>query len=487
MRKIKILVVEDDAIVSKDINKTLHNLGYSVTSIVPAGKEAFIKVGGDNPDLVRMDIVLKGELSGIETARKIYDRFNIPIVYITSYLDEKIMEAAKITNPFGYILKPIDEKKLRINIEIALYKHTREKKLEQALCDSERRYSQLVNHMNEGVVVQDENSIITYVNERFLEMSGYTKEEIIGYSPTKFLDEIQLEYFKRQRTRRKKGISNTCKMEGNRKNGQRVLMNVSSAPIYDEDNSKGIIAMLTDVAEFRQIEKKLNRSQKELHNLYRHLHSIREKESKRIAREIHDELGQILTALKMDIFWLANKLSNSHKDQKLFLEKIKSMSKLIDVTIKTVQKIASDLRPGILDDLGLVPAIEWQAQDFQNRTKIKCKTDLDSNGVELTPDCSTAIFRIFQEALTNVARHDEATRVNASLRRKNGKLEMRIRDNGKGIKENDILSSNSLGIMGMRERLHPFDGKLKLHGIPNRETTLVVILPIDGSQVKGDM
>lgn len=208
--------------------------------------------------------------------------------------------------------------------------------------------------------MQDENGLITFVNDRFLEISGYTQEEIIGHSLTKFLNNVHIECFKKRRTRRKKGNSDTYEGWGKRKDGQRILMSVLSSPIYDErGNFIESIAVLTNLTERRQVEKILNRSQKELHNLYRHLHSVREKESKRIAREIHDELGQNLTALKMELFWMVNKLSNSHKDQGLFLDKIKSMSKLIDVTIKCVQKIASELRPGILDDLGLVPAIEW--------------------------------------------------------------------------------------------------------------------------------
>lgn len=484
MSMIKILVVQDNPIISKEIKRNLHNLGYSITSIVPSGKEALEKTAEESSDLVLLDIDFKSYLKGIKTARQIRERFAIPIVYITDCLSEKKIDSDKITESFYYVCKPIDEKELCITIKTALSIHTQLKKLKEELSESEKRYSLLVNHMNEGVLMQDEKGLITFVNDRLLEMSGYTQEDVIGHLFTEFFGEVPIKKFRKQKTRREKDIYDTCIIEWKRKNGQGVSTSILLSPIYDKENDfKGSIAVFTDITEFRQIEKKLNKSKKELHNLYRHLHSVKEKESKRIAREIHDELGQALTALKIELFWLANKLSKSDKNQKLFLEKIKSMSELIDTTVRRIQRIASELRPGILDDLGLVPAIEWQAQDFENRTRIKCITKLDLNGVELDPDCSTAIFRIFQEALTNVARHAEATEVKVRLKDGNSKLEIKISDNGRGIAESDILSPNSLGLIGMRERLRAFDGKLKLHSAPNRGTTLAIILPINKCKV----
>ena len=371
LRKIKILIVEPDSITARDLKDMLHSLGlgYTVTSIASTGEEALEKAKQDTPDLLLLDITLPGKLDGIQTARRIRALYNIPIIYVTIHSDEKTLQKAKLVEPEGYVLKPIDERELRIAVEIALQTHAKVKEIEKALRESEERFS------------------------RFGE--------------------------------------------------------------------------------------ELKRSQEELRKLSRHLHFARERESKRIAREIHDELGQALTALKMELTWISKNLPLTHELHKLVSTKAKSMSSLVDSTIKKVQRIASELRPGVLDDLGLVPAIEWLGQDFQNRTKIKCLTNLASFDYDLDPECSTAVFRILQEALTNVARHARASRVRVSLKEKKNKLELKIRDNGRGIAEKDVLSPDSLGLVGMRERLRPFQGDVRIQGIPDKGTTLAINLPID--------
>ena len=242
--------------------------------------------------------------------------------------------------------------------------------------------------------------------------------------------------------------------------------------------------VVTDITERRRVEEELNRSREELRSLSRHWQSIKESESKRIAREIHDELGQALTALKMDISWLFQKLPEVHKEQERFLSKIDSMSKIIDMTIQTVQKISAELRPGLLDDLGLVPAIEWLGQDFQKRTGVKCILNLKCDDSALGPECSTAIFRVIQEALTNVARHAKGSRVSIRLRENEENLDLEIRDNGRGIRDEEIFAPKSLGLIGMRERLHPFDGVLKLKGIPEKGTNVSILIPLKKAREK---
>jgi signal transduction histidine kinase len=201
---------------------------------------------------------------------------------------------------------------------------------------------------------------------------------------------------------------------------------------------------------------------------------VRERESTRIAREIHDELGQILTALKMDLSWLNKRLTNG---QKALREKTKSMSKLTDMIIRAVQRISTELRPGILDDLGLIPAIEWQAQEFQDRTDIKCEITIDNGEIDLDQDRSTSLFRIFQEALTNVARHANATKIKVSLKERPDKLLLKIEDNGRGITEEQISDPKSFGLIGIRERIYPWGGEVNIKGIWNEGTTVTVILP----------
>jgi len=483
MDKFKILIVEDDALVAEDIKQAIQNSGYSVTSIATSGLEALIKVKKDSPDLVLMDVVLKGKMDGIETAHKIHTHFNIPIIYITAYSGKDTLAAAKLTKPYGYLIKPINEKELLIAIEIALNKYREKKDIEETLSETESRYRQLIERINESIILLDKKGIISFVNDNFLKMNGYSQAEVIGHSIVEFLEGESIEKYRKQVSCKKNENHYEFELVWKRKNGQNVITKASLELIYDDRaDFKGSLMVLTDITKHRQVEKELVRSQWELRRLSQYLQNIREKEGKRIAREIHDELGQALTALKMDIFYLSKKFLNNYKNKKLFIKKTKSMLELIDETIRTVQKISAELRPRLLDDLGLVPAIEWYIKDFQERTKIECKSDLDFNCIKLDPDCSTAIFRIFQEALTNIARHAEATEVNISLKRINSKLEIQISDNGKGIKEDDIYSPNSLGLIGMKERIRPFNGELKLYNPENGGTTLSISLPFNTHQ-----
>jgi signal transduction histidine kinase len=223
----------------------------------------------------------------------------------------------------------------------------------------------------------------------------------------------------------------------------------------------------------------LRASEENLRALAARLQSVREEERSRIAREIHDQLGQSLTGLKMDLTWLNARLPSG---QKPLAEKVKSMFKLIDDTIQAVRKIASLLRPEVLDQLGLAAAIGWQARDFQMRTGIRCKVSLPPDAIAAAPELSTAAFRIFQELLTNVARHAGATRVDVSMRVEAGRLLLEVQDNGRGISEAELSGFKSLGLLGMRERAMLFGGSVDFSGALGKGTRVTVVLPLAGKQ-----
>ena len=215
-------------------------------------------------------------------------------------------------------------------------------------------------------------------------------------------------------------------------------------------------------------------AREQLRDLTTYLQTAREEERTRIAREIHDELGQTLTALKFDLSWLAKRLPEGQPE----LEKrAQVMSGLIDETIHTVRRVATELRPGLLDDLGLAAAIEWQAQEFAARTDIDCALQLDDVSASLDRDLATAVFRIFQETLTNIARHAEATEVRVTLTDDPGELSLTVQDNGKGIAEDQPSDSKSLGLIGMRERARAWGGDITFEGVSDRGTTVIVRIP----------
>jgi len=222
---------------------------------------------------------------------------------------------------------------------------------------------------------------------------------------------------------------------------------------------------------FRKTER-LRESEDKLRRLAAHLISVREEERAHIAREIHDELGQVLTGLKMQVTWLAKRLK-----EKPLIEKTDSMCKLIDSTVQTVRKIATGLRPEMLDDMGLVAAVGWQAKEFQKRTGIRARVKLPPEGAKLEVDISTSMFRIFQEILTNVARHSRATRVDIGLDVTGDRVSLEVADNGVGIPEGDLRGRKSLGLLGMHERALLFGGEVKISGSPGHGTRVAVSIP----------
>lgn len=232
------------------------------------------------------------------------------------------------------------------------------------------------------------------------------------------------------------------------------------------------IAEATAEAEREQALSELEISRSQFRELAHQLQVARERERTRVAREIHDVLGQALTALQMEVaLLLQHRRADKGRGQKLL--------QLIDVTVESVQRLVADLRPSQLDDLGLRAAIEWAIGEFQERWRIPCERQLPSEDLPLTSDQSTVIFRILQEALTNVARHAEANRVEIHLARRAGFIRLDVADNGRGIAEGSLSSPNSLGLIGMRERAVALGGRVEVRSNPAKGTRLTLLLPIE--------
>src|SRR6185437_3221265 len=222
--------------------------------------------------------------------------------------------------------------------------------------------------------------------------------------------------------------------------------------------------------ERRRAQEQLRESHEQLRALSVYLQHVREEERTRIAREVHDELGQALTSCKLDLSLLANKLpSPALKD------KAKALSAHIDTPIQTVRRIATELRPGILDHLGLIAALEWQANEFQTRTGIKCEVRTDLHEPVLTPDLATTFFRIFQETLTNIIRHAGATQVMVHLKEAAGRIILEVRDNGRGILPEEISNTRSMGLLGMKERAALLGGTFTIGPAPGGKGTLATV------------
>jgi signal transduction histidine kinase len=225
----------------------------------------------------------------------------------------------------------------------------------------------------------------------------------------------------------------------------------------------------------KQAEENLTNSRDQARALAAYLQSIREDERAVIARDLHDELGQTLTGLELGLSWLARKAAHS---QQPLQEKIGSLSALVTTMIRSVRRIAGELRPGVLDELGLVTTLKSEAREFKEKTGIPCLFETNVGRTRLTRAGSAAIFRITQAALTNIARHAHASRAKITLVKRTNRLILTVNDNGKGIARKQVRSAHSLGIIGMRERALALDGTLTLSGSKRNGTTLTVRIPL---------
>ncbi len=348
------------------------------------------------------------------------------------------------------------------------------RKLEGTLTDLKRekeKFEKTLYAVGDGIITADLEGNILSINRAAESFVGMVAAEAVGRQ----LDEVYaLCPDEKKRHEGTEGV-----LTG--KDGKEYIIEEVRTPLADiESNIYGVVIAFRNITERKQAEQYLQNSNEQLRALSTQLQSIREEERTTISREVHDELGQALTALKMDLSWLKRKLP---AEQEEIHQKIRPMLQLIDNTIQSVRRICSELRPGILDDLGLMAAIEWETGEFQRRSGIECRLIAGIEDFNLDREQNTITFRILQETLTNISRHAKASRVSVELKNSDGQLIMEIEDNGKGITQADIVNPKSLGILGMRERAYLFRGELDINGISGKGTTVTLRMPIKSERM----
>ncbi|MCV2368915.1 response regulator [Roseateles oligotrophus] len=350
----KILIVEDEHIVARDLLQQLQELGYNAIGHAVSGEQGIELASRLKPDLVLMDIQLSGAIDGIEAAQQIRAKLNLPVVFLTAFAADEVLARAKLTEPFGYILKPFTERELRTVLEMALYKH----KAEQGLAESAAQLRAL---------------------------------------------------------------------------SRRVL-------------------------------------------------EVQETERRRLALELHDELGQSLTAIKINLQSQARFRAIS--PEALGAENIR----IVDDALQQVRRLAMALRPSMLDDLGLAPALRWLAEQAAERSAYELQFQALMPPERLAPEIETTFFRIAQEALTNIARHARATQLEVVLQQSKQDLVMTIHDNGcgfdPGISRDQAMAGASLGMLGMQERAMLIGANLTIESSPGRGCMLLLNCPLRPAEVK---
>jgi PAS domain S-box-containing protein len=338
-----------------------------------------------------------------------------------------------------------------------------------------RDYEKVVEGVPEQIAVIDRQYQYLIANQAFLAYRGLRREQVVGHLVSELLGQDAIATLT-------KGKMDEC-FAGHVVNYERELtfpalgrrdILASYFPIEGPAGVDRIAMVLEDITERKRAERVLQRSFEQLHALTAQLQSLREQERATLARELHDRLGQSLTAVKIDLAALKTMPGRDQQRQR-----IDDLSGLLDQTIHSVRRISTELRPGILDDLGLVAALEWGAEEFQARTGIDCLLSVSTLVAAIDAEAATALFRIFQETLTNIAQYAGATRVRAVLFEDSGHLTLEIRDNGRGIREDQLSAACSLGILGMRERASLLGGDLTFGGDAESGTLVRVRIPTD--------
>jgi len=354
---------------------------------------------------------------------------------------------------------------------------TARKRAEEALRASEERFAKIfyLSPFRMGIL-RIRDGIVLEVNDTWIRETGFSRADVINESIFKFASLMKNSVVEkiRQLLKTPKSVQN-LEVRFFSKTGREVIAN-TSAVMFDLDGEPCYLWVANDITERKHAEEALRA-------LSARIRSTREEEGTRIAREIHDELGGILTGLKWDLEKIDNSLKTCRdEDLPEIRKRISSMTMLIETTINTVRRIASELRPGVLDDLGLVAAIEWQVEQFQLRSGLKCHLTNNASEVELSRERATAVFRILQEILTNVLRHARAGNLYVKLKRSKQSFELEVKDDGVGITENQRMNSQSLGLLGMKERALLVGGEVRITGKEGAGTTVVVRVPLGERQ-----
>jgi PAS domain S-box-containing protein len=360
---------------------------------------------------------------------------------------------------------------------------------EERVARSEARLRGILDSAMDAIITVDDGQKVVLFNTAAEQVFGWRREEALGAPLERFIPERfragHADHVRRFGTTgtvtRRMGAQRI--VTGVRASGEEFPIDASISQI-NEGGAKYYTVILRDVTERVRAQEALERSREDLREFAAAAGNVREQEKSRIARELHDELGQALTALKMDLNWMAEHLP---ADAPALAAKIETMQQMLGSTVAATRRISADLRPLMLDDLGLLPALEWLVQNFTERSGIDCELNLTSADLDLPEPYATAVFRILQESLTNVARHAQASMVEATLSRAGKCITLAVQDNGRGFSGSDPRRPNSFGLLGMRERAYLLGGEARVESSPGQGTRVEVTIPMQAQGAPASM
>lgn len=495
-----LLIVDDNELNLSYLEALIKPLNVNLIKAT-SGSEALEITKGVKLALAILDVRMPN-MDGYELASKInQDRVDdkVPVIFLTAnFIDEKELFIGYNSGAVDYIFKPVSSHILLCKIHVFLELFNQKQKIikdAEKLRESSDKLVRTNNMLKkrEEKLVQEKlfnkallNSIpgIFYLYSLpDLKMIMWNKqhETMFGYEPGEMKGRHVLTWHLPERA---KAVMDSLDNELDsgqvsvetpllKKDGSAIPFMLTAVK-FESNGQKYLIGVGSDVSDSKRTEEELRNSLEQLQRLTNHIEKIRENERLSIARDLHDDLGQALTAVKIDLGIIKQKVSDSN-----VVSRINNVTELVGETIKSVQRITSQLRPDIIDDLGLNAAIQWYAKEFSERNNIEISLDLDDS-IEIAPDNALTLFRIMQESLTNIARHSKATVAEISLNRYKGSILFRLADNGIGISEPDLNSKKSFGIIGMKERAASMGGSCEIYSIKKDRGTIVELtLPLE--------
>ena len=479
-KPITILVVEDEPahleFIQHVFEKRAARGAYNVHSATNLAK-AKAWLLQHRPDAVLTDLILPdgcgSDLIPVPDATPVY-----PVLIMTAHGDEEVAAACIKAGALDYVVKTpetlADLPRLVARALREWQQIVARREAEARVHESQLRLDAILTSMDDLLFVFDTDMRFVFCHALSSSDLAFPDVEFLGKTHGAVMppaiDRLFVDAFERNR----KG--ETAEFEYDLRAGRKLqTWSVKMSPFMESETFAGAVAVVRNITQRKKVEDALRQSREELRALTLRSLMVREEECRRISREIHDNLGQTLTALTMDLTWLAGRL---RADQAPLVAKVAIMSSLLVDTVGQVQRITAELRPVLLDDAGLVPAIEWEIEQFESRFGVRCEFTSCRGEIAFDHDCEIVVFRVLQEALTNVARHAGAKRVEIRIRRTKGNLELRIADDGRGITREQVTASSSLGLVGMRERAAACNGDIRVRGKQGEGTVVILTIPM---------
>jgi len=498
-----LLIVDDNELNISYLEALIKPLKVNLIKAT-SGAVALEITKGINLALAILDVRMP-EMNGYQLATKINkDRIDdkVPVIFLTAnFIDETELFIGYDSGAVDYIFKPVSSHILlcKINVFLELYNHKleiiRDAEKLKASSDKLIRINNMLKKREEKLVQEQlfNKALLNSIPGIFylyslpdLRMIMWNKphETMFGYEPEEMKGRHVLTWHLPERAEAVMDSLDNALESGPvsveaplvKKDGSTIPFMLTGVK-FESNGQRYLIGVGTDISKRKRTEEELRNSLEQLQQLTNHIEKIRENERLSIARDLHDDLGQALTAVKIDLGIIKQNESDSE-----LVSKINNVTTLVSETIKSVQRITSQLRPEIIDDLGLNAAIQWYAREFSERNSIEISLDLDAS-IEIASDNALTLFRIMQESLTNIARHSKATQAEINLYKCKRGILFRLSDNGIGISEPDLNSRKSFGIIGMKERAASMGGSCEIFSNKKKRGTIIELtLPLSINQ-----